>query len=559
MHTASRPTVLPTVKTQPFGGVVSGARTWRRRAGAPGCRLAPLLALIIALLATVTGPSTAWAHVGLRSSVPARAAQLTVVPRELRLVFSEAPELAVARIGLIGPDGQPVALGPLAIASDRKEAIVVAIEGRLAAGTYTVRWQIAGADGHPIRGDFPFTIVPQASGLSTAPEIPASAPVAPVAGVTSGEPGAAVTPPGQAPVPAVHHDPSTMPDNAGGFDAESPAYVVIRWLLFSALLVVIGALAFHFAVLGFLRRRLQQPDSPMLPDARNRAAVIGLWGAAALVPIALLRLYAQSYALHGADAAFNGSLITAMLTRTTWGWGWILQLGAAIVAVAGFAMARRARSETGSDRTRLGWTVAALAGLVLAFTPALAGHASSAPQLKALAIVADALHIIGAGGWLGSLLFVLAAGIPAALRLAESERGQAVADLVNAFSPTALIFAGLVGVTGVFAGWLHVGAISALWQTTYGQILLLKLGVLSIVALTGAYNWRRVRPALGTVEGAQRIKRSAGLELGVAVVVLVITAILVATPTPMDMEMMLPDGTEMSPSDVPTAAPGAMR
>ncbi len=129
---------------------------------------------------------------------------------------------------------------------------------------------------------------------------------------------------------------------------------------------------------------------------------------------------------------------------------------------------------------------------------------------------------------------------PACLRLAESERGRAVAALVNAFSPTALVFAGITAATGALAAWLHLGTVPALWQSDYGRMLLLKLGVLSVVAATGAYNWLRVKPALGDVLGATRVRRSASVELTVGVLVLLVTAILVATPTAMDVSAMRP-------------------
>ena len=148
------------------------------------------------------------------------------------------------------------------------------------------------------------------------------------------------------------------------------------------------------------------------------------------------------------------------------------------------------------------------------------------------------MHVIGAGGWLGSLLMVLLAGIPVAVRLGEGQRGPAVASLVNAFSPTALVFAGLAGATGVFAAWLHLGGVSALWQTEYGRTLLVKLAILSVVAGTGAYNWLRVKPALGDERGAARMRRSATVELAVGVLVLLVTAVLVATPTGMDMSQI---------------------
>ena len=82
----------------------------------------------------------------------------------------------------------------------------------------------------------------------------------------------------------------------------------------------------------------------------------------------------------------------------------------------------------------------------------------------------------------------------------------------------------------MFAAWLHVGSFGALWDCRYGNLLLTKLAVLSVVALTGAYNWHRVKPTLGTSQGAARIRRSPTVDVAVAIVILLITAILVATP-----------------------------
>ena len=509
------------------------SRPWaapvRRRAHGLFARVVLALAPLAALAVV---PTAALAHGALKSSLPAAGAHLAAAPTELSLTFTEAPELTFTRVALTGPGGTAIALAPLRTAPGSSRTVLTAIRGSLVAGTYTVAWQTAGADGHPVRGRFSFVIAPGAQGLGAAG-------TPPLAGDTvRGEAAAGVPAPGQAPAPAGHHDPVSTPEGPG-FDAESPAYVAIRWATYAALMLVLGAVAFNALVLGFLRRK-QNPDSPMLAPASARAAQVGWWAALALAVVALLRLFAQSYALHGAADALNPGLAGAMLSRTVWGWGWLLQALGAVVAALGFRSAQRGG--------RAGWAIAAVGALLLAFTPALSGHAASAPRLTALAILADGAHVIGAGGWLGSLLVVVAVGVPAAMRLAESERGRAVADLINAFSPTALAFAGLVAATGVFAAWLHLGAVSALWQTTYGKTLLLKLAILSVVAGTGAYNWLRVRPALGDAVGAQRIRRSAGVELVVGVAVLVVTAVLVATPTAMDADSMVQMGQAAPPA-----------
>ncbi|MBX9856174.1 MAG: copper resistance protein CopC [Gemmatimonadaceae bacterium] len=472
-------------------------------------RLPLFVVLALSLFAVL--PSTARAHGSLKSSTPAAASSLTVVPRELRLVFTEAPALAFSRLELLDASGTAVALSPVRLAAETRRALVADIRGTLAAGTYTVVWQIAGDDGHPVRGRYTFTVASGAKptaqmSLDTSP--PSAAAPAEVR-------------------PEAHHDPASMPQGAS-FGVESVGYVAIRALLYLGLLMAIGAGAFQGAVLHLLQRR-HGADSLLLASARHGAARIGMLGTAFVAVAAVLRMGAQSYAMHSPGATFDPQLVRAMLMETVWGRGWLLQIGGTVVAAAGFRSAIRG---TG------GWGLAVLGVLALALTPALSGHAAATPERAGLAIVADTLHVIGAGGWLGSLLVVLVAGLPVAMRLPDEERGAAVAELFNAFSPTALLFAGLVAATGVFAAWLHVSEVSALWQTGYGRTLLAKLALLSVVGGTGAYNWLRVKPTISTVAGTARMKSLAQVELLVGVLVLIVTAVLVATPTPMDMRGM---------------------
>jgi copper transport protein len=560
-------------------------------------------ALLAAMLLVAVLPESVSAHGALRRSEPAEGAHLTDAPRALRLTFTEAVELSFARLALSGPNG-PVALGALALAPDSATVLVAPVAGGLVAGRYTIAWQVAGADGHPVRGQITFMVAPGAQGLATAPVGP--------------------TAPGQATPPVSHHEASTFPTGAA-FHAESPLYVAVRWLTFLGLVGVLGVIAFRVVLWG-VRRQDPGLGAAFVEPAAARAARLGLWMAALVAVAALLRLYAQSYALHGGAAALQPRLLGTMLGRTLWGWGWLLQAAGTLVAVAGFLVARRlssvpaapvgARGATGGEssdapvtfpatalgthegapepaaRARdedatlilpevpsrasdplpavrapihdaraaalpapsrpaaLGWWVAALGAVLLAFTPGMSGHAASTPRFAPIPIVTDALHVMGAGGWLGSLLAVVLVGIPLALRLAPADRGPAVAALVNAFSPTALFFAAAVTATGVFAAWLHLGEVPALWESTYGRTLLVKLGVLSIVFGTGAYNFLKVKPALGDEVAAGRLRRSAILELAVGAVVLLVTAVLVATATPMgtDMEMDQGDGVAAAAS-----------
>ena len=488
-----------------------------------------MLAILAALAACVMLPANALAHGRLKSSSPATGAHLAQVPSQIRLDFSESPELTFSAIRLLTSDAREIPLGTLGYASDSRRAIVASVQGAMVAGVYTVSWQMAGDDGHPVRGTFQFVIAPGAEGVGRVPT-----------GTTAG---ANSTRPDSAVMGAMHHDVTSMPEG-NGFGAESPLYVVIRWLQFIALLLAIGAVAFHSFVLAFIRRDPasagEAHEAEMLGAAESRAASIGRGAVLALGLTLLLRLLAQGVAMHGAGSALDLGLLGPMIVRTTWGIGWLLQLAGVVVAAFGFHAVRaaQARSRKGeTPRTHASWRLAGVGVILLAFSPAFSGHAASAPKLRALAILADGLHVLGASSWLGTLAVVLFAGVTAAASRGMDVAGPFVRDMVNAFSPVALVSAGVAATTGVFAAWLHVGTAPNLGGSRYGLILLLKLGILSIVAFTGFYNWRFVKPRLGSGEAAMHLRRSARVEVAVALLVLLVTAVLVASPTAMDMTM----------------------
>ena len=440
-------------------------------------------------------PSLGHAHGLLRRSSPAAGDTLSVAPRELRLAFSEPVQLPFVRVELLGPGDVSVQLAALITAADSPQVVIASLPQALpAAGAYMVRWQAAGRDGHPVRGSFEFVVQAGAAGLAAAP---------------------AATPP-----PTVtHHDPATFPESRG-FDAGSPGYVAVRWLTYIALLAALGLVAFRFLVLP------RAGANAVTARAAEATRQTWPWVLGLLLLALLFRLGAQSLAMSGSPVPAGET--ASMLTRTTWGWGWLLQAAGTLLALIGWLWARRSVA---------GWGLLAAAVLVLAWAPALSGHAAASPR-PLLSVLMDGLHVLGAGGWLGGLLAMITIGIPAAWRLGPDERGSAVAALFWAFSPTALVFAGLVALTGVYAAWLHLGSVPALWQSTYGQVLLIKLGVLTLVAGTGAYNWRRVLPALGNDTATRRLRRSAGFELAVGAVVLLVTAVLVATSPPADTDQM---------------------
>lgn len=461
------------------------------------------LSMIICAVALAL-PAVAFAHGLLRSSSPAAKSVLMGPPRAIWLEFTEAPELTFTRIKLVGPAGD-IPLGPVEILPRMQAG--ARILGVLGAGVYRVEWQTAGADGHPVTGRFSFTVQT----------------VVDSAALAGGD--SVTVPPAQSHAEAMGHT-ATGGDERGGMATDFIA-VVLRWLTLAGAIVAIGAVAFRLTVLARVSLEIDREiKTEYLPAAARGTAMVGAAAAGTVAVVAIARLVLQSRAMHGASEMWEAGLIAPMLTDTNWGRAWLLQMAAALVAIASFVAIRRSRSA--------GWYTAGVATIVLAVGLALASHAASVPRLVAPSIVANSIHTVAAAGWLGNLFLVFLVGLPLAWRLDRDDRWTVVRDVVNAFSPAALGFGALAGATGVFMAWTHVGSLSALTGTDYGRVLLLKVGLLSLTALTGAYNWLRVRPTLGDQTGAMRVRRTAGIEIGIAVLVVAVTAVLVALPMPMD-------------------------
>ena len=475
------------------------------------------LAICIATALTVAAPRAAWAHAHLVRSAPAADAHLAVAPTVVRLWYSEAAEATMTTISITGPNGSRASVGPVSVDPGDPLLLTATIDAPLPAGKYTLAWRtVAKDDGHPSSGKFSFVVD------GTLPRTAVAA--APTAGQNTASTDLQQSDSGARPAATAHA--------AQRMDVEAPTYVLARWLGFVALITVVGAAAF---VLLVLPRVDVQSDADRVAAfdvrATKQAARLGVLAAVAFLVASLWRLGAE-------HAVIGGNISMGTLLSSYWGHAWITQAVVAVVVCVAFASAR------GSRRGGVAWGVAAVAAVVLAATPALSGHAMAATQNRIASVALDVLHVVAAGAWLGTLLTLTVVGVPAALSISKSAdvdagapgRLSLVARLVNAFSPLALLFAGLVVASGVIAAWMRIGSFGTLFHSTYGTVLLIKVGLVILVLAGGAFNWMRMRGALahqdagGSAVGTFR--RSAWIELTAGVLVLAVTAVLVATQTP---------------------------
>ncbi len=468
--------------------------------------------------------STARAHPRLMSAIPAAESRVRTLPRALTLSFSEPLAVALSRVALFDETLRKVELDTLRAGANDTKTLTATIIGTLSAGRYTVKWQAAGADGHPVRGEYTFLIDLGGGGagldapISLRPDL-AAAEIGPTSAAGLEDVRASKAHLITAALSA------SAPQSTPEFGVESPMYVAIRAVQSIAVVALLGILAMQLGVLSRYAR--QTNANAEVLHAAKRAALPWLAVTLSVTGVATVaRLGAQHAALFGATESWSRETVGALLLHSSWGLAWCLAAASTIVGFWALGRVRRDR--------RYAWPLLTAASLVLVASIAMSGHAAAAAA-PTTAMIIHALHVIGAGGWMGSLAALVVIAIPTAIRTGVDDVHVVVAGLLNAFSPTALFFAGLVSVTGAVAAWRNLGTLEAIWLTSYGQVLMLKLVMLSVAAATGAFNWKVVLPSLGTVTGTARLRTSARIELAAALVILVVTAILVATPMPVDM------------------------
>ena len=449
---------------------------------------------------------------------------MTVAPMRLLLTFSENLLPAFSRLTLLDPTMQPVGIGPLRVDPADARVLQASIDGVLAAGRYTVRWRFVGDDGHPVNGEYVFTVDGRMTPAVAEPAL------APTGAMNGRDPTPPTLPVASGQSWLIPRTEGSSTEGTETFGVSSPAYVAIRAVQFLSVVLLIGLLTMQLVVLPRIAR-LDPDVKAFLVEAHASSSVWARRALWAFGVATLARLVAQHAALFGLHTHWSSATLGALLMHSPWGSAWMLAVAAAGL---GFVAVRR---HAGLERMNPALLAVATVGMVL--TLSMSGH-SSAAVYRTLEVALDMLHVLGAGGWVGSLAVLVVVGLPATAIIPMGQRHAVIARVVAAFSPVALGCALALAVTGVFAAWRRLMTLPALWQSPYGQTLLLKLLMLSLVAVIGAFNWRYVLPKLGDASATVRLRWSATVELTVAVLVLIVTAALVATPLPVAAISRLP-------------------
>lgn len=120
--------------------------------------IARSLRLLLPIVLFVAPIASAAAHPRLEKATPAADSRLPAAPKQITLTFNESLEVALTRVTLHrGAD--PVRLDSLRLSPTDDRTVIATIPSTLAPGRYTVKWQVSGDDGHPVRGEFAFEVL----------------------------------------------------------------------------------------------------------------------------------------------------------------------------------------------------------------------------------------------------------------------------------------------------------------------------------------------------------------------------------------------------------------
>ncbi len=388
-------------------------------------RVRTLVLLILAatgLLLAGAGPVSA--HAALTGSDPQQGVVVDKAPTQVSLTFSEKVALSDGSLRVLDPKGKRVDQGRPDNVSGTTYA--VKLHGGLPDGTYTVSYQVVSEDSHPVAGAYTFSI---------------GAPSQTTVSVSGQEAGGGVV---------------------GGL------YGFGRYVSYAGFIVMVGGAAFVLAC--------WQRGSGV--RAVQRTVVSG-WLALTAATLALLLLRGSYTSTGKVGDIFDLDLLGQVLQTKT-GAALVSRLlllaAAALFISVLFGAYDKREDEEKRDLTfglAIGGTVVA-AGLAASW--AMAEHASTGIQ-PGIAMPVDIVHLLAVAAWLGGLTTLLVA-----LYRAPSDT-PVDGPAVRRFSQVAFGSVLALVATGSYQSWRQLGSWSAFTDTRYGQLLLVKIGL--VVLLVG--------------------------------------------------------------------------
>ena len=404
-------------------------------------RAVPLLAGLALALGL---PAAASAHAYLVRTAPSASVILNSPPPAASLTFDEAVEPRFAVVSVTNANGRQEATGPVSRSPSNPDTLTVPLRPGLAEGWYLVYWRAISVDGHPVQGAFTFAVGPN---------------------------------PGPAPQ-------FVVPDIAQ--TATTTRLLVARWAVFLSVMTAIGLFVLRIATARPVVRKVAGTSLRAVSIAFVVASVAGL--------IAIPVYLDVSTSIDSLRSAFDVSALVPLFRVTAFGRGYVdMEICFALFCAAAWLALWVDRPERPrrSVAELLATSGALLAAAAVLVVPGAAGHAAQTAP-RGVSVMLDWVHLAAGSLWLGGLIGLLVLWGS----LAAGKRVAALSVCVPRFSNVAFVSVLFLLASGTGATIIHMPIVAALWETSYGKAILVKIGLLATAMLLGALNLLRTKPRL---------------------------------------------------------------
>jgi copper transport protein len=208
----------------------------------------------------------------------------------------------------------------------------------------------------------------------------------------------------------------------------------------------------------------------------------------------------------------------SILINTSTGTVWLLRIITSIMIIifsmAYFIYMRRvfhSNRPFSKDVSRLSYIflcVILISGSINLISNSMVSHNAATEFLPLLAVSVDWFHVMGVSIWLGGLFYLSLillyiirisskgmkkdTDVGSAIENRENQReirsSYSLAITLPYFSMIAIICLGVIGITGLYMAWLQLQSVGSLFNSVYGNILILKLCVIVPMIILGAYH-----------------------------------------------------------------------
>lgn len=443
------------------------------------------------------------------------------LPSKLIMDFSERPSPAVSTIQVMNSKNEVVSNGDFKIiGDDDREAMTTLDTKKLTDGVYTVSWRTQSLDdGHIASGAYVFGIG------NVGPSAIATSASSTMANIQT----------------------QAVTSNLDG---------LIKWPMIVSQAAIVGGIFSHLFLWENFGGKITLGTKVRLFGYRfgydknslqwlRRFAIMLVGCSVAMMAASSSYMFLQIIELSPHNDIHSYSLIFKSIIFGPTGIGWIVRsimsliiIGCSITyysvlkkrtlvvrsKVPNADIEKKTRSNSSSLASSF-LCIALVAGSASIFANSITSHNSAVQFFPSISVSLDWLHFMAVSIWVGGLFYIsaiLLAAIKSRAIAATTETSTAttgmtsktssssnssteksrsivlyyLALLLPRFSLLATVSLGVIGVSGLYMAWIHLHSFNSLFDTAYGNILIIKLSVILPLVLLGAYHQLRLHRSI---------------------------------------------------------------